>query len=492
MAPHERKSSRPPEVALPRAAAPRDGRPTGVQPGGEIGWLPDCVYTGDKFETGLAFFADALGRISRFSREPADLAVARRLPGQAALPGLVNAHSHAFHRTLRGRGELRARPDREPLSLWLETHDRAAGRLSGEDFFDTARMAFLEMMLSGVTCVGEFHYVHHQPDGSPWPDSNFLASEVLRAAHDVGIRLALLNAVATRADPAAIAGESSPRFQTASVEQFVRETETLRVFAEKNYPGDDSWIGVAALGVGSLSSDDFKVVGNYAHAQRLRLHVQLPVRQAAVAACLREFGRTPLALLADLGWVDKRFTAVHAAHLTGDEVRLLGSARAIVCACPTAERNLGLASAPIEELLMAGAGIALGSDRQAQTNLLEEARSLEYSRRVASGKRAVLAPDSAPLLFHAATVAGARSLGATGGALEVGRPADFFTVNLFDPSIAGADAGTLLNNVVFSLDRRAVRDVWIGARLRIANGRHADQGGIVGRFVQAQQRLWQG
>ena len=102
----------------------------------------------------------------------------------------------------------------------------------------------------------------------------------------------------------------------------------------------------------------------------------------------------------------------------------------------------------------------------------------------------MLAPDPAPLLFHAATVTGARSLGATGGALEIGRPADFFTVNLYDPSIAGADAGTLLNNIVFSLERRAIRDVWVGARLRIANGRHPDHGAIVGRFSDSQQRLW--
>jgi formimidoylglutamate deiminase len=456
-----------------------------------MGWLPDCVYTGEKFETGLAFFADGLGRISRFSREPADLAVARRLPGQAALPGLVNAHSHAFHRTLRGRGELRGRTEHDAPPAASEAHDRVAARLSGEDYFDAARMAFLEMMLSGITCVGEFHYLRHQADGSPWPDPNFLAGEILRAAHDVGIRLALLHVGATRVDPAAASsGLASARVLAASAERFVRETESLRVYAEKNYPGDEAWIGVAALGVGALSLDELRVVGNYAHTQRLRLHVQLPVLGSGVDACVREHGRRPVALLGELGWIDKRFTAVHGAQLNEDEVKLLGAARAIVCACPTAERNSGLTPAPVAELLAAGAGVALGSDRQAQINLLADARLLDYALRVTSEKRGVLTPDPAPVLFHAATVTGARSLGATGGALEVGRPADFFTVNLYDPSLAGSDAGTLLSNVVFSLERRAIRDVWIGARLKIANGRHVDQGGIVGRFVEVQQRLW--
>jgi formimidoylglutamate deiminase len=144
----------------------------------------------------------------------------------------------------------------------------------------------------------------------------------------------------------------------------------------------------------------------------------------------------------------------------------------------------------VEKLLAAGAGLALGSDRQVQIDLLKEARLLEYQLRTAREKRSVIGADAATALFHAATVTGARCLGATGGALEVGRPADFFTVNLYDPSIAGADAGSLLANVIFSLDRRAIRDVWVGARQRIANGRHVAHGAIVGRFVDGQRRIW--
>lgn len=449
--------------------------------------MPDCVYTGEKFEYGLAFFADALGRISRFSREPADLAAARRLAGQAALPGLVNTHSHAFQRALRGRGEQRGRPERGPLAPWFEARDRLAGRMSGEEFFDTARMAFLEMMLSGITCVGEFHCLHRAPDGSDWPDPNFLGQELLRAAHDVGIRLALLNVAQTQADAFEPA---HARFFTPAADQFVRDVEALRGFAANNHPADDAWIGVGINSVGGLPAGQLRTIASYAHAQRMRLHVRLPARLEAVQACVREHGRTPVALLAESGIVDKRFTAVHAAQLSDDEIKLLGAARAIVCACPTTARNQGAGPPPVEKLLAAGAGIALGSDSQVQIDLLEDARLLEYPLRVAREQRAVLAPDPAPLLFHAATVTGARSLGATGGALEVGRPADFFTVNLYDPSIAGTDAGALLNNIVFSLERRAIRDVWVGARLRVANGRHPDHGAIVGRFADSQQRLW--
>lgn len=467
---------------MPPAAPAPTPKPAAPPAPRELGWLPDCVYTGEKFENGLAFFADALGRVARFSREPKDLAIARRLPGQAALPGLVNGHSHAWHRAIRGRAEARSRVAGEPLGAWHEALARAASGLTGEEIFDTARMAFLEMLASGITCVGEFHELLHQPDGTAWPEPNFLAQEILRAAHDVGLRIALFNVASASAGPV--------RTRTASAEQFVRETEALRVYIAKNFPADEAWLGVGANSVGAVPPDFLKALSTYAHAQKLRVHVPVSERAADHEACVAAHGRTPLALLAECGLVDKRFTAVNAIHLGDDDIKTLGAARAAVCACPTSARNLGLGTTPIDRLLAAGAIVALGSDTQVQIDLLEDARLLEYDLRTRRGARAVLAPDAATPLFHAATFAGARSLGATGGALEVGRPADFFTVNLFDPSVAGAEPGALLNNLVFSLERRAIREVWIGGRQLIVNGRHAHQGPIVGRFVDAQRRLW--
>ncbi|HVS51707.1 MAG TPA: formimidoylglutamate deiminase [Opitutaceae bacterium] len=466
--------------AREQPAAPPAATPVKTIAPAETGWLPDCVYTGGKFEFGVAFFADALGRIARFSREPADLAAARRLAGQAALPGLVNAHSHAWQRVLRGRGELRPRAGADSLASWREEHDRVATRLGPEDVFEAARMAFLEMLLGGVTCVGEFHALHHQPDGARWPDANFLAREILRAAHEVGIRIALHRVAWAREGPA--------RMLTPDADEFARATDELRAWTAKNFPEDDAWIGVGVQDLAVAPLDYFKAVASYAHARRMRLHAHVSTRAADNAACLAEHRRTPVALLTEHGIVDKRFTAIDAGHLTDDDVKLLGAARAMVGACPTSERNLGLAAAPVEKLLAAGVGVALGSDRQVQVDLLEDARLLEYPLRVAREQRAVLAPDPAPALLHAATVAGARSLGATGGALEVGRPADFFTVNLYEVSIAGAAPEALLNAIVFSLERRAVREVWIGARQRLANGRHPNQGAIVARFAEAQRR----
>ena len=462
----------PAPIAKPAApAAPR-----------ELGWLPDCVYTGEKFESGLAFFADGLGRISRFSREPADLAMAHRLAGQAALPGLVNAHSHAFHRVLRGRTEQRSRVAGDPLATWREAEERVIARLSAEDIYETARMTFMEMLISGITCVGEFHSVHHQPDGTPWPEPNFLAHEVLRAAHDIGIRIALLKVADTR--------PGHLRSLAPAPDKFIRDTEALRLYIEKNHPADDAWMGVAAQNVRAVPLDYLKTIAGYTHTQRMRLHLHVSERLSDNEACVAEHGRTPVTLLAERGLIDKRVVAINAIHLTDDEVKMLGAARAAVCACPTSARNLGLGALPVEKLLAAGAIVSLGSDTQVQIDLFEDARLLEYHLRTGWLQRAVLAPDAATPLFHAATVGGARSLGAPGGALEVGRPGDFFTVNLFDPSVAGAEPGAVLNIIVFSLERRAVREVWIGGRQLVTNGRHPLQGPIVGRFVEMQRRLW--
>ena len=466
----------------------------------ELGWYPDWVYTGEKFESGVAFFADAVGRITRFSREPADLALARRLAGQAVLPGLVNAHSHAFQRVLRGRGETRSRGQRDLRTGLREAQDRAMGRLGAEDVFDTARMVFLEMLLSGITCVGEFHYLHHQPDGSSWPEPAFLAREVMRAAHDVGIRIVLLNVLSLRPERAADAASgvassgtaNLDRFVGASVDQFVRETEALRFLVEKEFPADEVSLGVGAYSLAQVPLDAFKALALYARTQRLRLHAHVSTTVAENAACAAEFGRTPLALLSEHGIVDKRFTAVHAVHLTADEIALLGAARATVCVCPSSEYHAGLGTAAVEKLVAAGAGVALGSDGQVQIDLLREARLLDYALRTRPDGPVGLPGDAATALFHAATVTGARSLGATSGALEVGRPADFFTVNVFDPSLAGCDAETLLAHVLYALERRAIRDVWIGARQRITGGRHPNHGPIVGRFVDVQKKIWNG
>ena len=460
----------------------------------ERGWLADRIYVGGKFEADVAVFAGGDGRITRFSRERADLARATKLPNRAILPGMVNVHSHAFQRAIRGRTEYRTSPDRDTFWTWRECMYHAANRISPEAMYDIARMAYLEMLLSGITTVGEFHYVHHAPGGVPYGDRNLLALEILRAAGDTGLRIGLLRTAYVRAGWNKPPNPGQARFLTPRVEDFIADTEALRSAIAAMPPGR-AWIGVAPHSVRAVPLDYLREVVRYARDSRLPIHMHVSEQPAEVEACRGEYGLSPVALLQEHGVLGTDFTAIHAIHISDGEVRFLGDAGVHVCACPTSERNLGDGAVPADRLLDAGAGICFGSDSNVQIDLLEDARLLEYHLRMNKLERVVLAPGAgaeslAERLFRCATEDGARSLGAPGGSLEMGKPADFFTVDLSDPSIIGAEPEALLSNIVFSLERTAVRDVLVGGEFVIRDGRHPSDEEIIHRFEAVQQNLW--
>ena len=456
-------------------------------PEGETGWLPDLIYMDGEFRSGLAMFADPSGRITRFSSDPEDLSRAHRLKGRAMLSGLVNGHSHAFQRVLRGRTEHRTSAEHDSFWTWRENMYFAANRLSEEGIYHASRMAFLEMMLGGITTVGEFHYVHHASGGAAYENRNELALQVLRAARDVGLRIALLRTAYVRSGWGKPAEAEQSRFLTPQVHDFIVDTEALRAAVARTENAGVAWVGVAPHSLRAVPLEYLLEVAAYASAQQLPVHMHVSEQPADVEACLGEYGMRPIELLDKNGLLESRFTAVHAIHVTGEEISMLSRAGATVCACPTTERNLGDGTVPADQLLSAGVRISLGSDSNVQINLLEDARELEYHLRMLKLERAVLTAKS---LFACATEAGARSLGAPGGSLEIGRPADFFTVGLDDPSLAGADAVSLLSHIVFSAERSAVRDVAVGGKLVVRDGSHPMAGEIVQEFTRVQRALW--
>ncbi len=464
-------------------------------PANETGWLADFIYTDRGFETGLAMFADPSGRITRFTRDSGDLARAERLSNRAILPGLVNVHSHAFQRVIRGRTEHRTAAQRDTFWTWRESMYHAANQITPEAMYHAARMAFLEMTLSGITTVGEFHYVHHGSGGEPYEDRNLLALQVLRAADEVGLRIALLRTAYVRAGWQKPADPGQARFITPCAQDFIADTEELRTAVARSCRPGRAWVGIAPHSIRAVPLDYLRELADFARAHELPLHMHVAEQPAEVEACLAEYGIRPVELLHEQGILDSRFTAIHAIHITGDEVGHLARARARVCACPTTERNLGDGTSPAGKLLGAGVRICFGSDSNVQIDLLEDARALEYHLRMNLIERVVLAPDSsgdglAKRLFDCATEAGAQSLAAPGGKLEIGRAADFFTVDLSDPSIAGAGASSLLNHIVFSGERTAIRDVSVGGEFVIRDRRHRLQDEIVRNFDAVQRTLW--
>jgi len=431
-------------------------------------WLPDLVYVDGRFESGRTIVCDDAGKIVRVASEEVPDAV--RLQGRALLPGMVNAHSHAFQRVIRGRTEHRSQHTTDSFWTWREEMYAAANRLEAEDIYNVSRMAFLEMALTGITAAGEFHYIHHQRDGSPYSDPNLLEREVIRAARDVGIRIALLRVAYARAGYQTEANPLQVRFIEDSDVYLQRLEQLLNV---PELSEGMAWVGVAPHSVRAVPLDYLKPIVAFANERELPVHMHVAEQPAEVSACIEEYGRSPVALLETEGLLSKRFTAVHAIHVTPKAIASLARAGAFVCACPTTERNLGDGVVPVDAYFDAGVRIALGSDSQIQIDLLEDARELEYHLRLQKMQRNVLAPDLARKLFDCATINGAVSIGLHGGGkIEAGSPADFFTVDLDDLSIAGATPDSLLTNIVFSLSRTAVRDVVVGGKQIVSHGLH--------------------
>jgi formimidoylglutamate deiminase len=461
-------------------------------------WLPDLVYTNGRFHSKLALVCDDAGRLAGFApANEVDNAV--RLKDRALLPGLVNAHSHAFQRVIRGRTEYRTPNSKDSFWTWREMMYSAATRLGPEDVYDASRMAFLEMALSGITAVGEFHYLHHGPDGNPYDDPNLLAKEVVRAAGDVGLRIALLRVAYARSGYETEPNPQQVRFIEKDPDAYLRNLEQLSndLGQTTGSAHSTAWIGVAPHSIRAVPLDYLRHVIQFADERRLPVHMHVAEQQAEVSACIEEYGRSPVALLATEGLLSERFTGVHVIHVTPKAIAMLAVARAMICACPTTERNLGDGIVPTDSFFKHGLRVALGTDSHVEIDLLEDARELEYHLRLQKMERAILASAEdnglsaiAARLFASATVSGAESIDATGGMLEPGRAADFFTVDLNDPSIAGAAEEDLLSTIVFSLSKKAVKDVVVGGKRIVVDGQHAQQEEIVERFKRLQKKLW--
>ena len=403
----------------------------------------------------------------------------------ARLPGLVNVHSHTFQRAIRGRTEHRT-AEQDDFWTWREAMYHAATKLSPEDIYDVARMAFLEMALSGITHVGEFHYLHHQPNGEPYDDPNLLARKIIDAADSVGIRLTLLMCGYARAGYNKPPNPGQARFLTPTPELFLERFEELgAAISENRAPAQLAppvRVGLAPHSIRALPFDYIRELVRYAAAKKLPLHMHVSEQPGELEQCRAEHGTTPVALLAQHDLLSERFTAVHATHISDEEVEALAAAGATVCACPTTERNLGDGIAPADRLMAAGVPICLGTDSQIQIDLLEDARQLEYHLRLQRLRRVVLAAQLAQPLLDTATVNGTKSLGSDAD------DGDYIIIDLHDPSIAGAPDE--LAGLVFSLERTAIRDVFVGGKQVIHDGRHTLQEEIVDRFVEVQERLW--
>jgi formiminoglutamate deiminase len=387
-----------------------------------------------------------------------DAAGAVQLRG-ITVPGLANAHSHAFHRALRGHTQT----GRGTFWTWREQMYRVAERLDPDTLFALARATYAEMVLAGITSVGEFHYLHHGPAGRRYNDPNVLGHTMVDAARSVGLRITLLDTCYLAGGVGDELAGPQLRFGDGDATAWAARADAL---ADVYTGASDVVVGAAVHSVRAVPADQVPVVVGWAAGRGAPLHAHVSEQTAENDACLAAYGRTPTQLLADAGALGPRFTAVHATHLSAQDVSALGSTGSCVCMCPSTERDLADGIGPARALASAGAALSLGSDSQAVVDLFEEARGVELDERLATRARGHF--NAGELLLAATNHA---SLGwADAGRIAAGALADLVTVRLDSTRTAGAPASP--EAVVFAATAADVTHVVAAGRVLVRDGDH--------------------
>lgn len=378
-----------------------------------------------------------------------------------ALPGFANAHSHAFHRGLRGRTHA----DGGTFWTWRQQMYALASRLDPDRYFALARAVYAEMVLAGMTVVGEFHYLHHDHRGRAYADPNAMSEALVAAAAEAGIRITLLDVCylaggLTDSRHQAL-GPVQRRFSDDTVDAWAARAHA---FADRHTGSQTVRVGAAAHSVRAVPDEDLARLATLRPSGPLHVHLsEQPAENAAVRAF---YGCTPTELLHRHGLLGPTTTAVHATHLTASDIVLLGDSRTGACFCPTTERDLADGIGPARDLYDAGCPLSLGSDQHAVIDLFEELRGLELHERLATGQRGRFTPAE---LITAATATGHTALGWDGGGrLAVGAHADLVII---DPS-STRTAGTRPDQIHYSATASDVRDVVIGGRRVVTDGAH--------------------
>lgn len=408
------------------------------------------------------------GRISevRPSKHPPNL------PNRLLMPGFVNAHSHAFQRGIRGWVQCAHGDDN--FWSWRDRMYRLANELDPDGIEAVSALAYLEMVQAGFTSVGEFHYLHHQPNGLPYADRLELAQRVANAAECAGLRMVLLRVAYARAGAGRPPLSEQRRFCDSDMEQVLEDLESLVALGRFS-------VGLAAHSVRALSREHLEALSSYKGV----IHAHVDEQPAEVEQCISEYGCRPLELFADVGMLGPSFSAVHFTHPSQDEIALLKKHQASVVACPTTEMDLGDGFLPVEKL--AGVSLSVGTDSHVRIDPLAELRALEWHARARLGRRCVLTQSEDPealsrYLLSVGSQGGARALDLCTGEVAVGQLADLIAVDLGDSACV---TGPKLTNWVFSGRSSQVKEVWVGGRQVLWEGQHPQQDWIVQRARSA-------
>jgi formiminoglutamate deiminase len=443
-------------------------------------YLAEYAFVDAAVRADVLIEADDQGVITRVTPGAEAPAAAVRLPG-FTVPGLANAHSHAFHRALRGRTQV----GEGTFWTWRDQMYAAVAGLDPDSYRELATGVFAEMALAGITNVGEFHYVHHAPGGRAYADPNAMGHALIEAARAAGIRITLLDTCYLAGGIRTPVNETQQRFSDGDAQAWAERVEALRAA----YPGAaDVVIGAAIHSVRAVPVEQLPTVAKAAEQWSAPLHVHLSEQRGENDACLAEYHLTPAQLLERHGALGPRTSVVHATHLSQVDIDILGDSRTSVCMCPTTERDLADGIGAARCMFEAGSPITLGSDSHAVIDLFEEARAVELDERLSTERRGHW---PAADLLRAATAAGHASLGrADVGEIAVGKAADFATLDLDSIRLAGTEPDGAVESAVYAATASDVRHVVVGGRVVVWEGVHQLVDGAPRRLGAAIRALY--
>jgi formimidoylglutamate deiminase len=400
------------------------------------------------------------------------------------LPGLANLHSHAFQRGLAGLTERRGAGG-DSFWTWRELMYRFLERVGPEELEALAAFAFAEMLESGFTRVGEFHYLHHDHSGSPFADPGELAARLAAAAARTGIGLTLLPTLYAHGGFGGVPpGERQRRFIN-DPQRFARIVEASRAAVMTL---TDASVGVAAHSLRAVTPPELAEVVALARGGAIHIHIAEQLRE--VDECLAWSGRRPVQWLLENAPVDARWCLVHATHTTAAELQGVAARGAVVGLCPVTESSLGDGIFPAVEFFAAGGRSGIGTDSNIRIDAAEELRTLEYSQRLTHRARNVLAPapgaSTGRSLFDAACSGGLQALrppGSGPGGLAPGAPLDVVTLVRDHPSLIGRSGDEILDSWIFAGDRGLIDCVWRAGAKVVSGGRHRDREALEQRYA---------
>ncbi|HZS76867.1 MAG TPA: formimidoylglutamate deiminase [Ktedonobacteraceae bacterium] len=419
---------------------------------------PDYVYTENGLQADMVVAISDEGHIVDVVPRGEDLAYPDLvlLPGTALLPGFVNVHSHVFQRALRGHTH-RPLEKKDTFWTWRRAMYAEAGRLDPDSLYEIAMKTYREMLVAGYTTVGEFHYVHHQPDGTPYDNPNAMSEAILQAGEDAGIRVVLLMTAYAQSGFDRLPEPEQRRFCDASVEAYLERGEALRSLGVP--------MGVAPHSVRAVPPDWLRAIAEYSAQHQLPLHIHADEQMGEIEQCQAAFGCTPIELLERCGVLSERTTIVHATHANAQEIALLERYECTVCVCPTTEGDLGDGIAPYAELLAAHIPLTIGSDSNTRLDPIEELRWAEYSARMRYQRRRVLVAGEmespGPLLLNYGTRNGAAALGIEAGSIAPGKLADFVAIDLKHPMLDGWSEQDVLDVLFFGASAGVIVGTWV-------------------------------